>query len=123
MASSNVFVYGSLKRGFVNHRVLARARFLGAGVTAPCFAMVDLGPYPGVVPGNFVVTGEVYSVAPTTLASLDRLEANGRVYQRRIVPITLSRGPVEAWIYVFLSVRHRRQRVAPRCGTVTWRER
>ena len=43
MAIETVFVYGSLKRGFVNHHVIADAKFLGTGVTGPGFAMLDLG--------------------------------------------------------------------------------
>src|SRR5215471_201591 len=44
-----VFVYGTLKRGERNHRLLADQEFLGAAVTVPRYRVFDLGPYPGLV--------------------------------------------------------------------------
>lgn len=122
MPLQNVFVYGSLKRGFYNHRFLGRAKFLGEGLTQPSFAMLDLGAYPGVIRGAVAVAGEVFAVGPVVLARLDRLEANGRVYQRERVPVTLPSETIEAWIYVYLLDGRHRNSVRPTRDIVTWRE-
>jgi gamma-glutamylaminecyclotransferase len=122
MTPRNVFVYGSLKRGFANHRFVARSKFLGPGVTPPRFAMLDLGAYPGVIRGATAVAGEVWAVSPAVLARLDQLEDNGRIYSRELVPIALPSGSVDAWLYVFLLDRRHRKGVTPRRGVVTWRE-
>lgn len=47
---------------------------------------------------------EVYEVStPHNLDVLDRLEGNGRLYQRELVPINLPDGrTIQAWIYLYL---------------------
>ncbi len=122
MPLENVFVYGSLRRGFCNHRVMAGAKFLGPGVTQADFAMVDLGRYPGVIRGDAAVAGEVFAVPNQLMGRLDRLEENGRVYQRELTPITMASGKICAWIYVYLLARGRAKTVRPRGGVVTWCE-
>jgi len=88
MPLETVFVYGSLKRGFVNHHVMTGTKFLGTGITQPGFAMIDLGRYPGVIQGTAVIAGEVFAVPTPLMGRLDRLEDNGRVYRREVTPST-----------------------------------
>ncbi len=60
--------------------------------------MLDLGTYPGVVRGGHgVITGELYRVTPTTLATLDELEDYPHRYDR--VVFTTEHG--RAWIYLY----------------------
>ncbi|MBK1702003.1 gamma-glutamylcyclotransferase family protein [Thiococcus pfennigii] len=93
-----VFVYGTLRRGEVNHRLLADAEFLGGHRTEPCFALYDLGAYPGLTRGGrTAVVGEVYRVDTAGLRRLDRLEDYPRLYTR--TPIASPWGP--AWIYCY----------------------
>ena len=93
-----VFVYGTLLRGEVNHRLLSGARFLGVFRTAPCFSLFLLGAYPGaVMGGRAAVSGEVYEVSRACLHRLDRLEEYPSLYDRRL--IRTPHGP--AWIYVY----------------------
>lgn len=122
MPLETVFVYGSLKRGYRNHALMAGCKFLGEGRTAPTFAMIDLGRYPGVIRGGATIAGEVFAVPSHRMGRLDRLEDNGRVYQRERTPIDLPAGPVEAWIYLYLLARGHERPVVPRDGVVTWRE-
>jgi len=117
----NVFVYGSLKRGFVNHHLIARAKFLGVGTTRPGFAMLNLGRYPGVVRGRAAIGGELFLVPQPLMSGLDRLEANGRVYRRELVPITTASGTIQAWIYIYLLARGDETTVRPTGGVVMWR--
>lgn len=68
--------------------------------------MLDLGSFPGVVPGDAAegkdgaVTGEVYEVSDETFRRLDRLEGHPRLYRRELVE-TEANGP--AWMYVYQS--------------------
>ena len=58
----NVFVYGSLKRGFRNHHFLATSRFIGTGTTDRDFDLLDLGYFPAMVKGGgFAIRGELFA--------------------------------------------------------------
>jgi gamma-glutamylcyclotransferase (GGCT)/AIG2-like uncharacterized protein YtfP len=95
---SRVFVYGTLRRHEVNHHLLADATFLGGCTTAPCYKMVDLGSYPGVVKGGGTrIEGEVYAVTHRQMADLDRLEGYPHAYNREIIATPWG----QAWIYLF----------------------
>ncbi len=93
-----VAVYGSLKRGFYNHRLLERSRFMATGTVAG-FTMYSLGAFPMIVEGTGSVAVELYEVDRQTLAALDRLEGFPSFYQRQIVTAQTDCCPVEAWIY------------------------
>ena len=83
-----VFVYGSLKRGFPNHRHLMTATFVGEAQTKPGFTLYDLGPFPGMVAGGTgSVRGEVFDVDAATLVALDKLESVPSFYDRATVPL------------------------------------
>jgi len=103
-----VFVYGTLKRGRSNHRLMRGARLLGTHVTDPRFTLIDLGGYPGAVEGGeTAVHGEVYRISTPLLARLDRLEDVPVEYTRQ--PIASPWGP--AWMYLYGG--RRRGRVVP----------
>lgn len=102
-----VFVYGTLKRGMVNHRHLAGARFVGA-VQLAGLDLFDLGPFPMAVPSDdagAVLQGELYAVDAEQLAALDRFEGVPRLYERQ--RHRLGDGQ-DVWVYVGRSqqVRH-----------------
>ena len=44
-----IFVYGSLKRGYALHHLLASQQFHGIAVTQPLYRLFDLGSYPGLI--------------------------------------------------------------------------
>lgn len=121
MPVENVFVYGSLKRGFCNHHMMAGAKFLGDGVTPPNFVMIDLGRYPGVIHGGTVIAGEVFAVPTRLIGRLDRLEENGRLYQREMTAIAMAAGQVSAWIYIYRLARRHARTVRPHHGIALWR--
>lgn len=98
-----VFVYGTLKRGFWNHYLLEKAKFLGNATLDGSHALLDAG-FPVCVPmatGKAVVTGEVYEVTRAEARRLDRLEGNGRMYHRRRQKVTYATAEVgKAWVYI-----------------------
>jgi gamma-glutamylcyclotransferase (GGCT)/AIG2-like uncharacterized protein YtfP len=72
-----VFVYGTLKSGYGNNRLLRNATFLGDGYLRDhkCYYYGPIGSFPFVVPSKGTsVLGEVYQVDRNTLSSLDSLE-------------------------------------------------
>lgn len=64
--------------------------------------MHDLGAFPGIVPGEAAIEGELYEVDAATLVRLDRLEGHPHFYRR--TPIKLHDGS-EVETYV-LSLAH-----------------
>jgi gamma-glutamylcyclotransferase (GGCT)/AIG2-like uncharacterized protein YtfP len=78
-----LFVYGTLRKGQSAHALLQGAPLIAEAWTDPCFELVNMGDYPGLVlGGNTAVRGEIYDVSPNTLAQLDRYEEAPEVYQR-----------------------------------------
>lgn len=96
---TRVFVYGTLKSGHCNNRLLVGQHYVGRAETlAPGLRLVDLGPFPGAVhsasPSR--VYGEVWDIDDAALRRLDGLESNGSFYTREVVETSLG----EAWVYV-----------------------
>jgi gamma-glutamylcyclotransferase (GGCT)/AIG2-like uncharacterized protein YtfP len=91
-----VAVYGSLRKGMGNHRVLERndAQLLSTE-RVKGFKMFSLGAYPFICHGDGEITIEVYSVPITGMVDLDRLEGYPSFYDREM--IETSKG--KAWVY------------------------
>jgi gamma-glutamylaminecyclotransferase len=96
-----VAVYGSLKRGFGNHRLLEQAQFVGVGETPPIYQMRGAGrSYPGIFSGDSRVQVEVFSVTDSELKRLDQLEGHPSFYNREVTNILLDSGEaLPAFIY------------------------
>jgi gamma-glutamylcyclotransferase (GGCT)/AIG2-like uncharacterized protein YtfP len=93
-----IFVYGSLLKGEANHHLLRRAEYLGSGKTTHSYRLIDLGSYPALVAeGATAVTGEVYRVSTSLLATLDVFEEHPEVYIRTAIRLEEGR---EAWTYL-----------------------
>lgn len=104
-----VFVYGTLKRGLGNHRVLKRggAEFIGEDSMVG-FDLYDMEWFPCVVPNedpSSVVRGEVFRVDDETMRRLDQLEGYPHHYDRAQ---RATMGGHDAWIYHYDSPRGRR---------------
>ena len=107
--SHPLFVYGTLRRGFSNHRLLGEARWLGTAKTKGHFAMYASGvPYVVLTEHVCPIVGEVYDVAPRLLAGLDAHEGHPRWYRRVLVDVVLDGGTgLQAWLYSFPVARGR----------------
>lgn len=103
-----VFVYGSLKRGECNHHYMATGRFVCRARTTPEFRLYSLGRYPTLgraTESPCAIVGEVFEVDDAALAAIDRLEDNGRLYQREQVVVhdlDDERTTHRAWVYLHL---------------------
>lgn len=119
MSSIRLFVYGSLKRGFRHHTVLAGATFERAAWTAPGYRLVRHGEYPALTRergGEHRVSGELYLVEPEDVPRLDEFEEVPHLYQRELI---LLEDGSHAHAYVVSP------EVAARCVPLadgTWRE-
>lgn len=77
-----VFVYGTLKRGFGNHRLLQASDYLGRG-RLENHRMRSYGAIPAIhTDPGWDVYGELYFVDDRTLARLDGLEGHPDFYVR-----------------------------------------
>ena len=92
--------------------------------------MFDLGPYPGVIPGDGTVVGELHDYASMSdaeweaqLVNFDRYEGVGSgLYRREKVFATLGDGTeVETWVYFYGDADELRQTTPVPDGA--WRER
>ncbi len=100
-----VFVYGTLKKGYGNHRLLeGRSQFLGDAVVPGKLYGFGL---PGYVMGDEgKVHGELYSFEdPAVLRDLDWLEGyraeslKDSFYIRSLVTSTVGSSTQDAWVY------------------------
>ncbi|MCA9047798.1 MAG: gamma-glutamylcyclotransferase [Planctomycetaceae bacterium] len=106
-----LFVYGSLKRGFVLHHHLRDAEFLGHARTEPRYRLFDCGEYPAMTEhrvGGCSVSGEVYRVTVEILSVLDVVEGVSEdLYVRRPIALQPPFAREMVWGYLYMqSVRH-----------------
>jgi len=101
MSQVILFVYGTLKRGLSNHRLLAGQEYLGEAVSEPRYRLIDLGPYPGLIRDEehgAAVAGELWEVSECCLQELDDFE--GFAYIRE--PIALQNDSREITAYYWV---------------------
>ena len=86
MTRVRLFVYGTLKRGFVREDLMAGATFECRATTQRGYALHDLGAYPALVAATEgTVIGEVYWVDAEHLVALDRYEGCPELYRRESI--------------------------------------
>lgn len=90
-----VFVYGTLKRGHGNNRLLkdGAATFMGEAVTVQPYILTSSGvPFMAKVrkpPAGAPVLGEVWTCDLPTRGNLDILEGHPRFYRREPIDVKL----------------------------------
>lgn len=104
-----VFVYGTLRRGFVNNKATLafrnRATFIAEGRVPG--AMYSVGWYPALVEGRpGEVHGEVWELStPGMMHVLDEYEGllgdGPAEYRREIRAVETDQGRIDAWVYVY----------------------
>ena len=96
-----VLVYGSLKKGFHNHRLLNRSHFMKGGKIPMPFTMINLGAFPGLIPTKHRVEEysicELYLVDDKTFKQLDLLEGYPNFYNRVLVDVGADQ---KAYVYI-----------------------
>ena len=88
---TQLFFYGTLKRGCSNHAQMEGQEFVGLARTVAGFTLYDLGGYPAIVadPGDRNgVVGEVWRVDDEGLERLDRFEGvHEGLYRREAIAL------------------------------------
>jgi gamma-glutamylaminecyclotransferase len=95
-----LFVYGTLKRGLRNHRLIADQEFLGEAITEPGYRVIDLGPHPGLIvddANGLAVRGELWAVSECCLDELDVFEEVPGPFVREAVAIPGQKETVYAY--------------------------
>lgn len=100
-----LFVYGSLKRGEINHALLLRQRFIAPARTTGGYRLYELDGYPGMVhngdPQEFV-TGELWAVSADCVQQLDPFEGTDvGLYRRERVPLSAPHQHTAAEAYIY----------------------
>ena len=106
-----VAVYGSLRAGMGNHRVLGTSQKVGS-CRIEGYTMRSLGAYPYIHRGEGEITVEVYEVNALTSARLDGLEGYPSFYDREQIDTPFG----AAWIYFI----ERREHTAPLVESGDW---
>ena len=102
---TKVFVYGSLKKGYGNHRLLTTSKLLGEHTTEPAYSMFSMGSFPFVeTNGETGIKGEVYEVNEDVFSTLDILEGYPTFYDRKYIDTPYG----SAWMYFIDSPRRER---------------
>ena len=89
-AYHNVFVYGTLKSGYKNHRMAFKNRkyeWLANTTTLPEYGIVYAGTLPFLIKDKLMVHGEVYRINGRFLSALDQLEGHPHNYKRTMITL------------------------------------
>ena len=100
-----LFVYGSLKKGFDNHKLLDKyAKRVGKASTVGKFAMYEdsFGNYPYLVKEPITkVMGELYEIKRKELLDkIDEFEGAPEYYQRKKIKVKTHKGVNLAFVYI-----------------------
>ena len=101
-------VYGSLRNGHGNNRLLRESDHLSTETISIPYRMISLGGFPGLVPSeeNHNIVVETWSVDDATYKNVERLEGYPHFYQKAIVTTTQGEGE----IYVLEDPRYQHDR-------------
>jgi gamma-glutamylaminecyclotransferase len=98
--TSNVFVYGTLKRGMFNHKLIQNEKFIGIAQTTNHYKyslVLSKWGFPYLLEtneekmGSLAIKGELYEVSDEVLELLDELEnIKGGLYQRKVIDVLLA---------------------------------
>lgn len=106
----NVAVYGSLRKGFHNHRLLENenCNFIGFAKTKPEYTLFPISSFPGIKKnGNTSVLVEIYEVDKKYLPFIDSLEGyregeTPTFYDRQSISVDMDGLNVETYIYEYV---------------------
>lgn len=96
-----LFVYGTLRKAFDNHRILGRAEFIGNAKTVNKYCMyADIIPFVHKNKEVSYIKGELYGISSQVLRCVDSLEGHPRWYKREEIDVKDKEKNIHrAWIY------------------------
>lgn len=110
MTMHQVFVYGTLRQGEVNHQRIEAADCISQTASIKGAIYTTKRYFPALIDGNQTVYGELFKVNDEQLKAIDELEGyvgdgKDNFYDRRLVTVKTDQGEVEALTY-FLNEAH-----------------
>jgi gamma-glutamylcyclotransferase (GGCT)/AIG2-like uncharacterized protein YtfP len=107
--NQHVFIYGTLKRGGINHGRLREhdIRFVRTGRIQAALYDLPGSDFPGALPANAsnqFVKGELFELRnpQAALSKLDQFEGvDEGLFRRELVDVLGGRRPVRAWVYFY----------------------
>lgn len=102
-----LFVYGSLKKGFDNNRILNKAIYVSKAQTVRKFAMYksDDGDYPYLVKNKplYTISGEIYKIKRKDLMQkIDLFEGSPDYYLRESINVKTRSGNKRVFTYFYI---------------------
>jgi gamma-glutamylcyclotransferase (GGCT)/AIG2-like uncharacterized protein YtfP len=96
-----LFVYGTLHPDRAPAEIASTvALFTPLGPATLRGRLLDLGEYPGLIPGEDLIPGELFAVPPQAWPALDAYET--ALFRRIQTPVTLPSGETKtAWVYLY----------------------
>lgn len=92
-------VYGTLRPGHGNNRLLTNSQHIGTGKTVEKYTLRASGiPFVSKDPLHNVVV-DIYKVDNNVLERLDQLEGHPEWYKREQIPVNVNDKTVTAWLY------------------------
>lgn len=109
MKKVNIFVYGTLKKGFSNHKLIERAKYIGDSKidNFDIFKVGYRGSFPAIVKGEGEVFGEIYELPFSNLKTVDRLEGyegkkcSNNLYDRELIKVKMCDKIIDAYVYIW----------------------
>lgn len=87
-----LFVYGTLKRGYMRHSALVSQRYLGVAMTEPKYSIFQISGFPALITDSVSgkeIWGELYEVGEDALVALDEIEGvQHNIFQRGTVELS-----------------------------------
>lgn len=112
MTTELLFVYGSCKKGYKNHKFLEGFKFIDKAETEANYLLYDTGPLPVMIQvavgEGRCIKGEVYQVSESFLNSFDKRFCDGNtqvssywLYDRKKIAVKGFKQPVYSYIYKY----------------------
>ena len=81
---NKLFVYGTLKKQHSRNNILGAASFIKEIKSLPCYTMIDLGAFPGILESGInVIYCELCEVDDSILKMCDLIEGHPNIYTRK----------------------------------------
>ncbi len=98
-----LFVYGSMKKSFMNHIRLESARYIGTALTQESYSMYPALSYkfPYVLEADKVhqIKGELYQVSDELLKIVDIFEGHPEYYVRKQIKVISNNKVIDSYIF------------------------
>ena len=92
----NVFVYGTLKKGFALNYLFVGSKFVGEA-SLKGYEMYSLTFFPCIIKGEGEVFGEVYNISKELLKKLDLVEIG---YRREELDVEINEKKMKVYTYI-----------------------